>query len=125
MSAVQMGIQWGHRLGLFALSLLLLAVVLELVRRGWLRERYALVWLAASMAGLVIGVFPQTIIWVSNVLRFQYLTVLFALFFFFIVGLVLAFTVVISHLYERNRLLTQEVALLSSALKELERRHDG
>ena len=119
----QMGFYAAHRIGLAAVSILMLLLVLELVRRGLLKERYALLWLATAVCGLIIGVFPQIIVFVADLLSFQYLTVFFVLSFVFGLGLVLAFSVVISRLVERNRRLTQEVALLAHAVKELERKH--
>jgi len=118
----QMGFQTAHRIGLAAVSILLLLLVLELVRRGLLKERYALLWLATAVFGLVIGIFPRIIVVLADVLNFQYLTVFFVLSFIFGLGLVLAFSIVISRLVERNRRLTQEVALLSHTVKQLERR---
>lgn len=120
-----MGLQISHRVGLAALSLLLLLLVLELVRRDLLKERYALLWMAAALAGLTIGVYPDIIVIFSNLFSFQYLTVLFVLSFVFLLGVVLAFTVVISRLVEHNRRLTQEVALLAHAVRELEKRREG
>ncbi|MEA3365683.1 MAG: DUF2304 domain-containing protein [Candidatus Hydrogenedentes bacterium] len=118
----QMGFQTAHRIGLAAVSILLLLLVLELVRRGLLKERYALLWLATAVFGLVIGIFPRIIVVLADVLNFQYLTVFFVLSFIFGLGLVLAFSIVVSRLVERNRRLTQEVALLSHTVKQLERR---
>jgi len=84
------------------------------VRRGHLRERYALLWLATSLFGLVVGLFPNLIVYFSRLMHFQFLTLLFVVSFLFLLGLVLSFTVVISRQSERNRKLTQEVALLAN-----------
>ena len=111
-----LGFSTGHRLGLLVTSVVLLLVVLELVRRRSLKERYALLWLAASGAGLAVGLFPVVIVWVSRALHVQFLTVFFALAFLFLLGLVLTFSVVMSRLSERNRELAQEVGLLSEQL---------
>lgn len=113
-----------HSLGLLALSVMLLVLVLELVRRGLLKERYALLWLATSLVGLAVGIFPNVIVVLSRALHFQYLTVLFIISFIFTLGLILTFSVVISRLVERNRVLTQEVALLATKVKTLEGHHD-
>lgn len=115
-------LQGPHRVALLIMSLVLLGLVLELVRRGMLKERYALLWLATSLFGLVLGIFPGLIVKLSQLLHFQFVTVLLALTFLFTLGLVLSFSVVISRLSERNRELTQEVALLENALKKLEKR---
>jgi len=114
------GLQFAHRIAILALSLGLLTLVLELVRRGMLKERYALVWLITAGGGLAIGIAPGLIVAIADLFHFQYLTVIFAIYFFFSFGLVLNFSIVISQLYERNRALTQEVALLAHALERLE-----
>ena len=118
-------IYWHHRIALLALSVSLLVLVLELVRRGYLKERYALLWLATSAMGLIVGIFPGLIVWFSTQFHFQFLTVLLAITFAFTLGLVLTFSVVLSRLSERNRRLTQEVALLRKAVDTLEQRDNG
>lgn len=120
----QVGFYQLHRVGLLLGALLLVAFVLELVRRGYLKERYALLWLAASCGGLLIGVFPSIITRLSVWLEFQYLTVVFVACFLFLLALVLAFTVIISRLSERNRELAQELALLENRITALERHPD-
>ena len=117
-------LQLVHRVGLLAASILLLAVVLELVRRGRLKERYALLWLVVSFTGLVVGVFPVIILLASRLLHVQYVTFLFLLSFLFLLGLVLSFSVVISRLTERNRELAQEVALLEQQMRKLEEKRE-
>lgn len=123
--AAQIGLYGSHRIALLILSVALLLLVLELVRRNLLRERYALLWLATSLVGLVVGLFPNLIVQFSNWMRFQYLTALFFLTFIFVLALVLAFSVVLSRQSERNRRLAQEVALLQHRLRRLERRNAG
>lgn len=117
------GFYWSHRVGLLLVSLGFMLLVLELVRRAHLKERYALLWLAAAACGLGVGLFPRVITWTSAAFGFQYLTVFYVGSFLFLLLLVLAFTVVISKLSERNRTLAQEVALLSRRIEALER-HD-
>lgn len=116
----QEGLYFAHRVGILLINLGLTAVVIELVRRGLLKERYALLWLAVSFAGLAIGVFPNSLVWLSELLHFQYLTLLFVVFFFFLMALVLAFSVVLSHLSARHRTLAQELALLEERLRRVE-----
>lgn len=117
---VELGFYDSHRYGLLFASVALMALVLELVRRGRLKERYALLWLATSGASLLIGFFPAIIVRMSTFLHVQYLTLVYLLSFLFLLLMVLVFTVVLSRLGEHNRLLAQEVALLSERLKLLE-----
>ena len=119
--APEIAIQFGHRVALLVLSLVLFGFVLELVRRELLKERYALLWLAVSIFGLVIGVFPSLIARFAVLLRFQMLTALFAMSFLFTLAIVLGFSVLISRLTERNRELAQEVALLGNRLERFEK----
>ena len=117
---VQTGFTTPHRVALLALSVLLLLVILELVRRGRFKERYALLWLASALFGLAVGVFPGIIVWIARALHVQFLTVVFGLAFVFFLGLILGFCVVISQLSEQNRELAQELALLANRVKTLE-----
>lgn len=118
-------IQTGHRIALLVLSFLLFGFVLELVRRDLLKERYALLWLATSLFGLVVGIFPSLIIRLSSLLRFQMLTLLFVLAFVFTLAIVLGFSVIISRLTEHNRKLAQELALLANRVERCEdQKHD-
>lgn len=117
----QTGIQTAHRGGILGLSVLLLLIVLEIVRRGYLKERYALLWLATAGLSLIVGLFPSVITRLAHIFNFQYLTVLFAMYFAFTLALVLCFTIIISRLAERNRELTQEVALLAHEVSQLRR----
>jgi len=114
------GLQFPHRIAILMLSLALLGLALELVRRGLLKERYALLWLVTASGGVAIGIAPGLIVAIADWFSFQYLTVIFVIYFFFSFGLVLNFSIVISQLYERNRALTQEVALLAHALDKLQ-----
>ncbi len=121
----QTGFAVSHRVGMLVLSVVLVGIVLELVRSHRFKERYALLWLGASLVCLLIGLFPSLIVWTAQLFRVQYLTVFFATAFVFILGLVLSFSVVISQLTERNRELAQEVGLLSARVKDLENGPQG
>lgn len=109
-----------HRLALFVLSLVLMATVLELVRRNWLKEKYSLLWIFAALCGVFIGIFPGLIEIVSGWLHFQFVTLAYVVSFLFLLGMALAFSVMISKLSERTRKLAQEVALLEHRLRSLE-----
>ena len=118
-------IEHAHRLALGGLSIVLFGLVLELVRREHLKERYALLWLATSAVGLVIGIFPGLIVWFAETFRFQMITTLFVVSFIYTLGIVLSFTVIISRLSERNRRLAQEVALLAHRVQRMEENRSG
>lgn len=118
------GIYFAHRIALLAFSGALFVAVLEIMRRGLLKERYALLWLAVSGASILLAAFPGLVTRAAALFHFQYLTVLVMVTFVFTLALVLAFSVILSRLSERNRALAQEVALLAHALKNVEKRLD-
>jgi len=115
---VPTGFYTSHRIALLVLSLLLMGTVLEMVRRSYLKEKYALLWLLASLLVLLCGLFPSLIVRLSALLSFQYITLVFIFSFLFLLILVLAFSVAISRLSERTKELAQEVALLNHRLAQ-------
>lgn len=52
-------------------ALLVLVLVIELLRRGRLRERHAIWWLVAGVLALIAGVFPDTLLWGASVLGIE------------------------------------------------------
>ncbi len=117
-----LSLQFAHRLGLLGFSVLLALVVLELVRRGLLRERLALLWLATAAMGLLMGIFPRSIVVLAHLFHFQFITLVVVVESLFILGIVLAFSVSLSRLGNRNRRLAQEHALLARQVEQLEKR---
>ena len=123
--AAQMAIQDPHRIAITALSVVLFALVVELVRREYLKERYALLWLGTAGVGLVIGIFPGLIASAADAVHFQLVTTLFVVSFIYVLGIILGFTVIISRLAERNRRLAQDVALLAHRVQRMEENRSG
>lgn len=54
-------------LGIFS-SLLTLLVVIEMLRKHRLRERHAIYWLIAGILALIVGIFPQILVWISEII---------------------------------------------------------
>ena len=52
---------------------LLLGSIIELLRRKFLREKYAIVWLAMAVSLLAAAIFPENVNKLSSLLGFQYL----------------------------------------------------
>jgi hypothetical protein len=118
-------IEPSHRIALGVLGVVLFGLVIELVRREYLKERYALLWLATSALGVVIGIFPGFIVWFAGAFHFQMITTLFVVSFLYVLAIVLSFTIVISRLTEHNRRLAQEVALLAHRVQRVEENRSG
>ena len=98
-----------------ALSLALLLVVLELIRRRRLRERYALLWLVTAGVLLVLSVWRSGLDTIAGWVGIHYApSALFALAAFFVVLVLLHYSTVISRLSDENAILAQRLALLEA-----------
>jgi hypothetical protein len=115
------------RLNLFAMigSIILLIVILELVRRKYLRERYSLIWIVTGTLFLLLSIRVDILYRISHFLGFSIPSN--ALFFFgllFLILIILGLSVITSRLAEKNKTLTQEVVLLKKRVADLEKSHD-
>ncbi|HEX7297889.1 MAG TPA: DUF2304 domain-containing protein [Solirubrobacteraceae bacterium] len=99
----------------------LLFVVLELVRRRRLQERYALLWLVCTVFLLILAAWREALTKVANLVGIAYPpNALFFLAFAAILVVLLHFSVVISRLSDQTKILAQRVA----GLDERIRRHE-
>jgi len=105
-----------------AVSILLLVIVFELIRRRRLKEEYSLLWLLSGVVILTFSIFPNLLLIISQALGMFYLTVLLVISFLFLLLIVLHFSTVLSRLSERNKELTQELSILDFRFKELDKR---
>jgi hypothetical protein len=101
-------------------SFALVIVVLELIRRGRLQERYALLWL---LTGLVLTALSAWRDGLNTIARWVGVrsyppAVLFAVGILFILAVLLHYSTVISRLSQQNTILAQRLALLEQRLRE-------
>lgn len=102
-------------------SLFFIFFVIELVRRGALREQYSLLWLGFGIVMLVLSASPKLL----SVLQ-HWFGVAYGPSLLFLLGLICAFslllhvTVVISRLTDRVIRLTQELGITQHRVAELE-----
>ena len=104
------------------ISISILIIVFELIRRGKLKEEYSLLWLLSGVVILVFSIFPNLLNILSRSLGMYYLTALFVVSFLFLLFIVLHFSTVISRLSEKNKNLAQELSILDFRFKELDKR---
>jgi hypothetical protein len=91
----------------------LLLVVLELVRRRRLLERYALTWLFSAVVLLVLAIWRDLLEKLANLVGIAYPpNALFFTAFGFILLLLLHFSAAVSRLADQSRILAQRLALL-------------
>jgi hypothetical protein len=108
----------GSRLAAVVLTGIAFGVVLELVRRRRLVERYALLWMLLSIGLLVLAVWNQLLNWLTHQAGFQVpANFLFAAAFAVVFILLLHFSVAISRLSEETKMLAQDVARLDHELR--------
>jgi cell division protein FtsW (lipid II flippase) len=103
-----------------AASLLLLAVVFELIRSRRLRERYALLWVLTGLVLLALSAWRgglNTIAGWVGVSTYPP-AVLFAVALLFVLAVLLHYSTVISKVTDQNVILAQRVALLELELNE-------
>jgi hypothetical protein len=96
-----------------------LIIVVELIRRGRLKERYSLLWLLAGGILLIFSSSRNLLEAISHLLGIYYApSFLFLLAFLFLLLITLHFSVVISGLSDKNKKLAQELALLRQEMQE-------
>lgn len=101
---------------LFAVIVFLL--VFEMVRRRYLRERYALVWLGAALVLIVLAAWTQLLTAIAQTVGIKTPSnAFFVIAFGFLLLLVLHFSTVASRLSDETRVLAQRLALLEREVK--------
>jgi hypothetical protein len=106
-----------------AASLLLLAVVFELIRSRRLRERYALLWLLTGFVLLVLSAWRGGLNTIAGWVGVETYppAVLFAVALLFVLAVLLHYSTVLSKVTDQNVILAQRLALLEEQLSERER----
>lgn len=111
----------GQRIEVVVVAILICAVILELIRRKHLMERYAILWLTLGVTLLVLAAWKGLLTTLSHAAGIYYPpAALFAVAFLFVLALLLHFSIVLSRLSDQNRILAQRVALLRQRLEEKE-----
>jgi hypothetical protein len=97
----------------------LLLLILELVRRRRLMERYALLWLFSSLLLLVLSVWSGLLNTLASAFGVSYPpSALFAVAFGVVLVLLIHFSLAVSRLSDQNKVLAQRVGLLQHQLDE-------
>jgi hypothetical protein len=100
-------------------SLVFILIIIELIRRNMLSERYALIWLLASGLFFLFATLKNLWVKLSTFIGIDYPPS--ALFLVLIIGVVfvlLLFSIVISGLNEKVKRLTQEIGLINLKLNK-------
>jgi hypothetical protein len=99
----------------------LFVLVLELVRRRRLMERYALLWLLCAATLLGLAIWRNLLEQVASAVGIFYApSALFVIAFGFVAIMLLHFSLVTSRLADQNKVLAQRLGLLQQRVDELE-----
>ncbi len=99
----------------------LLAVVVELVRRNKIRERYAILWLATSLVLLVLSLKRSWLETISHLMGIHYPpTALFLLLMAFVLLILIDYSIALTKQLAQIQKLSQEHGLLERRVRELE-----
>jgi hypothetical protein len=110
----------GGRIDIVAIvvSVVLLAYVIEAVRRRKLREEYSILWLVTASVVLLLALVRPALIFIANAMGILTpVNALFVIGFAFTTLILLHFSTVISRLARENRDLAQRYALLVHRLE--------
>lgn len=95
-----------------AIAIVFMAMILELIRRHNLQERYSVIWFAAGLGMLAGAAFPGLLEVVADAMGVRDTNVaLFSLVLLLLLGLALNFSVIVSRQAEQITRLAQESAI--------------
>ena len=101
----------------------LLLLILELVRRKRLMERYALLWLFSTTLLLILSLWTGLLNTLASAVGVSYPpSALFAVAFGVVLVLLVHFSLAVSRLSDQNKVLAQRMGLLQERLHEQQRR---
>lgn len=98
-----------------ALAVIVMMVSFNMVRKGYIREKYALQWIVLGLVSTVLALFPNLLNWLADLLGIADPPNLLAfLGIWFLIGVVVHLTLETNKLEERVRALAEEIALLKA-----------
>jgi hypothetical protein len=101
------------QLASIAFAVIVFGLVFEMVRRRYLRERYAILWLGAALVLLVLAAWTQLLRLISQAAGIKTPSnAFFVIAFAFLLLLLLHFSAVVSRLSDQTRVLAQRLSLL-------------
>lgn len=106
-------VTFGAQLASIAFAVVVFLLVFEMVRRRYLRERYAILWLGAALVLIVLAAWTQLLATISKAVGIATPSnAFFVIAFAFLLLLLLHFSAVVSRLSDETRILAQRLALL-------------
>ena len=107
------------------ISIVVLLITLESIRRHHLHERYAILWVGTAGVILLGALFPKSVALLRAVTGMEYTTVFIAVAFTFLVLVAFHFSISISFAKSKQAKIAQRVANLEARLRRLEEGEAG
>lgn len=103
-----------------ALAIVILAIVVWMLLARKLREKYAVMWLVIGLAVLLLGLFPQLLLWLTDTLGVAVpANLLFSLAIVLLLGVTLHLSWELSQAEEEIRRVAEETAIARSQIDRL------
>lgn len=100
-------------------SVLIFAIVINLVRKRKLKTEYSLIWISVSLVFIVLSFWRKGIDWLASVFGIAYApSVLFIILLVGIILLLIEFSIIISKQAEKIKVLAQELALFKQEIEK-------
>ncbi|MFE1665581.1 DUF2304 domain-containing protein [Microbacterium sp. P02] len=108
-----------------AFAILILVIVIWMLLARKLREKYAAMWLIIGLAVLLLGIFPQLLLWLTDTLGVQVpANLLFALAITLLLGVALHLSWELSQAEDEIRRVAEEAAISRAEIVRLDARID-
>lgn len=104
------------------ISLLVLYITFESIRRTHLQEKYALLWVVTGLVILISVLFPDAVALFRAVTGMEYATAIAAVSFTFLVMVAFHFSISLSAIQLKQSKVAQRVAILEARLQKMEAR---
>lgn len=106
-------------------SILILIMIIELIRKKKLMEEYTIIWLLFGMIFLVFSIWRDGLEVVSRLVGIGYPpATIFLILIMGIFAILIHYSLVISKLTERNKILVQEIGLLKQEIEQIKEKKE-
>ena len=113
----------GLQIILILATFLFCIFILTVTQKKKLSYRYTLLWLCFGVITLLCAIFPNIVIWISQLLHIAEPTnALFLMYLFLMIVIIFYISLAFSKLFEKVTTLIQENAILSAKVEKLEKR---
>lgn len=104
-------------------SIVVFVLIIELIRRNYLKERYSLIWLAAAAVLMFFSIWRRLLDLISLAFGIYYPpSFLFLLAIAFLLALLIHFSTIASKLSDDNKRLAQEIGIIKKRVGDIEER---